>query len=156
VLRRTRFRKVGEIIDDAGITALQDAIRHLYGLESTWLETVPVHEVFQGQTVWQGEVEVFAVDHPGALRRPLEPRTRRHTVAFLMVSAFECVEMQRLLLAINRSFLGMQRPSLAMLHAFAATLRRRRRRSRRGACRAVLPPQPRRSGWQPIVVSLGG
>ncbi|MGO8998920.1 MAG: hypothetical protein ACLQVI_36810 [Polyangiaceae bacterium] len=50
-------------MDDAGIPALQDAIRHMYGLEATWLESVPVHEVFRGATVWQGEVQVFAVEH---------------------------------------------------------------------------------------------
>jgi hypothetical protein len=27
---------------DASIPALQDAIRHMYGLEATWIETVPV------------------------------------------------------------------------------------------------------------------
>lgn len=54
--------------DDAGIPALQDAILHMYGLEATWLETVPVHETFQGETVWQGEVQVFAVEHPKTKR----------------------------------------------------------------------------------------
>jgi hypothetical protein len=34
-----------------------------------WRETVPVHEVFQGQTVWQGDVEVFDLNgHPKAER----------------------------------------------------------------------------------------
>jgi hypothetical protein len=31
----------------------------LHGCGATYRETVPVHEVFQGKTVWQGEVEVF-------------------------------------------------------------------------------------------------
>ena len=31
------------------------------------VESVPVHEVFRGQTVWQGRVEVFALTgHPKA------------------------------------------------------------------------------------------
>lgn len=51
-------------MDDAGIPALQDAIRHMYGLEATWVETVAVNEAFQGETIWRGEVEVFAVEHP--------------------------------------------------------------------------------------------
>ena len=55
-------------MDDAGIPALQDAIRHMYALEATWIETVPVHEVFRGETVWRGEVEVFAVIHPQTAR----------------------------------------------------------------------------------------
>lgn len=38
---------------------LKLAIEHLHNCGATWRETVPVHEVFRGQTVWQGEVEVF-------------------------------------------------------------------------------------------------
>ena len=41
------------------IEELQEAIRHLYHAEPIHVETVPVHEEFQGQTVWEGEVEVF-------------------------------------------------------------------------------------------------
>ena len=48
---------------------LQVAIQHLHKCGATWLETVPVHEVFQGKTVWQGEVEVFDLNgHPKAKR----------------------------------------------------------------------------------------
>jgi hypothetical protein len=49
--------------------ALRKAIRDLHGADSTWLESVPVHETFQGQTVWDGTVEVFElVGHPKAKR----------------------------------------------------------------------------------------
>ena len=41
------------------IAELADAIRHLYHTEPVYVETVPVKEVFQGQTVWEGEVEVL-------------------------------------------------------------------------------------------------
>ncbi len=41
------------------IQELQDVIRRLHGVEATHLESVPVKEVFQGQTVWDGIVEVF-------------------------------------------------------------------------------------------------
>jgi hypothetical protein len=41
------------------IEELQEAIWHLYHAEPIYVETVPVHEVFQGQTVWEGDVEVF-------------------------------------------------------------------------------------------------
>jgi hypothetical protein len=44
------------------IEELKEAIRHLYNTEPIYVETVPVHEVFQGQTVWEGEVEVFDLD----------------------------------------------------------------------------------------------
>lgn len=43
------------------IEALQDAIKKLHGCDSTYLESVPVHETFQGKTVWAGEVEVFEI-----------------------------------------------------------------------------------------------
>lgn len=41
------------------IEELQDAIRHLYHVEPVYVETVPVKETWEGQTVWEGEVEVF-------------------------------------------------------------------------------------------------
>ena len=51
------------------IEELQDVIRRLHGSESTHVETVPVKETFQGQTVWEGEVEVFDLhDHPKTSR----------------------------------------------------------------------------------------
>lgn len=40
---------------------LQDVIKRLYGVESIYIETVPVKEVFGGETMWEGEVEVFDV-----------------------------------------------------------------------------------------------
>jgi hypothetical protein len=41
----------------------------LEGAQSRHVETVPVHEKHKGQTVWQGEVEVFElVGHPKAKR----------------------------------------------------------------------------------------
>lgn len=51
------------------IEELQDVIHRLHGAKSTHVETVPVVETFQGQTVWEGEVEVFDLhDHPNASR----------------------------------------------------------------------------------------
>lgn len=54
--------------DPAGTPALVDAIRHLHGLEATWVESVPVHEKHDGKTVWAGHVQVFAVTHPKCSR----------------------------------------------------------------------------------------
>ena len=46
---------------------LQAAILQLHGAQAKYLESVPVIEEFQGQTVWQGEVEVFELrGHPKA------------------------------------------------------------------------------------------
>jgi len=47
------------------ISELQNAILNLHGCRSKWIESVPVKEVFKGQTVWDGIVEVFQlIDHP--------------------------------------------------------------------------------------------
>jgi hypothetical protein len=48
------------------IERLKMVIRQLHRCNATHLETVPVNEMFRGQPVWQGEVEVFTVDHPKA------------------------------------------------------------------------------------------
>lgn len=46
---------------------LQKAIHDLHGLDAEHVESVPVHETFQGQTVWEGDVEVYRVrGHPKA------------------------------------------------------------------------------------------
>jgi hypothetical protein len=51
------------------IGELKNLIRQLHGCEAEHAETVPVKEVFQGQTVWEGEVEVFNIrGHPKAKR----------------------------------------------------------------------------------------
>ncbi|HEY3936894.1 MAG TPA: hypothetical protein VGL97_05665 [Bryobacteraceae bacterium] len=48
---------------------LQDVIRKVHGVASTHIESVPVKEIFQGRTVWQGVVEVFDLHgHPTAPR----------------------------------------------------------------------------------------
>ncbi len=41
------------------IARLQLTIQHLHKCGAVHRESVPVHEVFQGKTVWQGDVEVF-------------------------------------------------------------------------------------------------
>ena len=49
------------------IKELQNAIRNLHGCKSTWIEPVPVKETFEGETVWEGDVQVFElIDHPTA------------------------------------------------------------------------------------------
>jgi hypothetical protein len=49
------------------IEALQNAIRELHGVESKHVDSVPVKEIFQGNTVWEGVVEVFELEgHPKA------------------------------------------------------------------------------------------
>ena len=49
------------------IEELQATFLNLHGCTAKYLETVPVSEEFQGQIIWEGEVEVFELlDHPKA------------------------------------------------------------------------------------------
>jgi len=41
------------------IERLTQVVCHLHKCRAAHTGTVPVHEVFRGQTVWRGEVEVF-------------------------------------------------------------------------------------------------
>lgn len=75
-------------MDPAGLPALLDAIRHMHGVEATWLESIPVHETWNGNTVWQGDVQVFQVEHPSGATRAYAwshatEGTRRRFVAVL-------------------------------------------------------------------------
>jgi hypothetical protein len=48
---------------------LRVAVQHLHKCGAVWRESVPVHEVFRGKTVWRGDVEVFDLTaHPKAQR----------------------------------------------------------------------------------------
>lgn len=67
------------------IEELREVIRHLHGVESRHLESVPIKETFQGKTVWEGIVEVFElIGHPQAKRAYAwahdtdDPKKRRH------------------------------------------------------------------------------
>ena len=56
-------------MDAAGLDAITDVIRHLHGCDSRWVESVPVTEKFNGEIVWQGDVQVFElVGHKMAKR----------------------------------------------------------------------------------------
>lgn len=51
------------------IDRLRAVVEHLHKCQAAHVNTVPVHEVFQGETVWQGDVEVFDLTgHPKAKR----------------------------------------------------------------------------------------
>jgi hypothetical protein len=51
------------------IERLQMVIQHLHNCAAIHRDTVPVHEVFRGETVWRGDVEVFDLTgHPKAKR----------------------------------------------------------------------------------------
>ena len=49
------------------IENLHIAINNLHNCQSKWLESVAVKETFEGETVWEGIVQVFElIDHPTA------------------------------------------------------------------------------------------
>lgn len=51
------------------IERLQLAVEHLHKCSAVHHSTKPVEEVFQGQTIWKGRVEVFDLTgHPKAKR----------------------------------------------------------------------------------------
>jgi hypothetical protein len=53
----------------AEIAELKAAILKLHGAKAEHVESVSVHETFQGQTVWDGTVEVFDLaGHASATR----------------------------------------------------------------------------------------
>lgn len=54
---------------EASIEALEKAIYDLHGCKATWIKSVPVKEVFEGETAWEGVVQVFDIQgHPKATR----------------------------------------------------------------------------------------
>ena len=49
------------------IEEVRDVILRAHGVEAKHVESVPVKEMFQGKTVWDGVVEVFdLIGHPKA------------------------------------------------------------------------------------------
>lgn len=74
------------------IDELRQVIRRLHGAEATHVESVPVKEVFGGETVWEGIVEVFDLSgHPKATRAYAwahdtdDPKKPRRHVAVLHI-----------------------------------------------------------------------
>ncbi|MDO8688856.1 MAG: hypothetical protein Q7R39_02385 [Dehalococcoidia bacterium] len=58
-LTPARARTTLPVMDPAGLPALQEAIRHLHGAESTFVECVPVTVKLLWRVLWEGEVSVF-------------------------------------------------------------------------------------------------
>jgi len=74
---------------------LQAAVESQHACRASFVQTVPVHEEFQGQTVWDGVVHVFDLDgHPKATRAyawssPIEGSERRRFFAVLQLGAIK-------------------------------------------------------------------
>jgi len=53
------------VADPKYIENLRNVIFQRHGCKSSWIESLPVHDVFNGQIVWDGIVEVFRLTgHP--------------------------------------------------------------------------------------------
>lgn len=58
-----------DIAEEVPVEVLEEAIRNLHDCKASWVASVPVKEVFQGQTVWEGTVQVFGLSgHSTATR----------------------------------------------------------------------------------------
>jgi hypothetical protein len=56
-------------VTEVAIDELRRAVRTIQKCDSAFVESVPVVEAFQGETVWEGAVVVFdLIDHPTAKR----------------------------------------------------------------------------------------
>lgn len=48
---------------------MEKAIFDLHGCKARWVESVPVKEVFEGESVWEGVIEIFDIEgHTTATR----------------------------------------------------------------------------------------
>ncbi len=84
-MRRGGQRRVTEVSTEQ----LKKAIQNLHGCDSTWIQAVRVKETFEGETVWDGLVQIFnLIDHPKAVRcyawsHAIDDSTKRRFVAVL-------------------------------------------------------------------------
>jgi hypothetical protein len=68
---------------------LREAVESMHGGSATLAQSVPVHETFDGKTVWEGVVHVFDLTgHPTAKRayawsEPVEGSAKRRFFAVL-------------------------------------------------------------------------
>lgn len=75
--------------DDVSADQLKQAVEGQHGGTAIFVDAVRVHEVFQGQAVWNGIVHVYDLeDHPKATRAyawssPIEGGDRRRFYAVL-------------------------------------------------------------------------
>jgi len=54
---------------EVGVDQLKHAVEGQYGVRATLVDALPVKEVFDGQTVWEGVVHVFDFEgHPRTTR----------------------------------------------------------------------------------------
>ena len=73
----------------------REGIEHQHGGRATFAQSLPVREIFEGATVWEGVVHVFDLaDHPKATRAyawssPIEGSDKRRFFAVLHMGAIK-------------------------------------------------------------------
>jgi len=77
--------------------ALINAIKDLHGCKATYREGIEVKEEFKGQTVWEGTVHIYNVDHPDtdtcyAWSSPIEGSEQRQYYAVLKIPPVDSPE----------------------------------------------------------------
>lgn len=96
------------------IEELQDVIRHLHGVESKHVQSVPVKEMFQGKTVWEGIVEVFELHgHPQAPRvyawsHDADGQKKHHVTVLHIAPVTSAIEAVRA--SIVQEFRSLEQP----------------------------------------------
>ena len=76
-------------MDDIEANQLKEAVENMHGGTAMFAQSVPVLEIFDGKTVWEGVVHVFDLaGHPKAIRAyawssPIEGSTKRRFFAVL-------------------------------------------------------------------------
>lgn len=96
------------------IDALRDAIRNLHGCDSLHIESVPVTETWDDEVVWDGVVEVFALeDHPTAI------------LAYAWAHEVDDSETRRFVAVLHTGVVGS--PEAAVRAAIVAEVRERER-----------------------------
>ncbi len=76
-------------VTEVSTKQLRKAILNLHGCDSTWTGAVRVKEILNGETVWEGLVQVFnLIDHQKATvcyawSQTIEDSTKRRFVAVL-------------------------------------------------------------------------
>ena len=64
---KMRRKKASKPVSEVSIEALAKAILDLHSCKAIWVESVQVKDVFEGETVWEGIVQVFDLQgHPKA------------------------------------------------------------------------------------------
>jgi|SRR6266850_2032929 hypothetical protein len=87
--KRERGKACESAAMEVNVDQLKQAVERQHGGTATLVDTLPVKEIFEGRTVWQGVVHIFDLQgHPKAIRAyawssPVEGSSERRFYAVL-------------------------------------------------------------------------